>query len=32
VKLFKNPDAQWREEDSYRKQAFDGLESGAYVA
>jgi len=31
MKLYKNPDAQWREEDTYREQAFKGLDTGENV-
>ena len=32
VKIFRNPDAQWREEDAYREQAYKGLDEGEDVA
>lgn len=32
LKIFRNPDAMWREEDRYRDQAYDGLERGEDVA
>jgi len=31
MKIFRNPDAQWREEDEYREKAYKGLESGEDV-
>jgi len=32
VKVFRNPDAQWREEDQYKEQAYKGLDTGEDVA
>ena len=32
MKLYRNPDAQWREEDDSREQAVQGLETGDDVA
>ncbi len=32
MKIFRNPDAQWREEDLYREQAYKGLDQGDDVA
>jgi pyrroloquinoline quinone biosynthesis protein D len=31
MKIFRNQDAQWREEDEYREKAYKGLESGEDV-
>ena len=32
MKLFRNPDAQWREEDLYKEEAYKGLDAGDDVA
>ena len=32
MKVFRNPDAQWREEDQYKEQAYKGLDTGEDVA
>jgi GeoRSP system PqqD family protein len=32
VKIFRNPDAMWREEDEYKEQAYKGLDTGEDVA
>jgi len=32
MKLFRNPDAQWREEDEFKDKAYKGLETGEDVA
>jgi GeoRSP system PqqD family protein len=32
VKIFRNPDAQWREEELYKEQAYKGLDEGEDVA
>ena len=32
MKIFRNPDAQWREEDLYKEQAYKGLDEGEDVA
>ena len=32
MKIFRNPDAQWREEDVYREKAYKGLDAGEDVA
>ena len=32
MKLHRNPDAQWREEDLYKEQAYKGLDEGDDVA
>ena len=32
MKIYRNPDAQWREEDDSREQVFQGLETGDDVA
>ncbi len=32
MKIFRNPDAQWREEDLYKEQAYKGLDAGEDVA
>lgn len=31
MKIFRNPDVMWREEDEYRAQAYEGLEKGEDV-
>jgi pyrroloquinoline quinone biosynthesis protein D len=31
VKIFRNPDAMWREEDKYKEEAYEGLEKGEDV-
>jgi GeoRSP system PqqD family protein len=32
MKIFRNPDVMWREEDEFRDQAYKGLETGEDVA
>jgi GeoRSP system PqqD family protein len=32
VKIYRNPDAQWREEDESREQAYEGLDTGEDVS
>ncbi len=32
MKIFKNPDVMWREEDEFREQAYKGLDTGEDVA
>jgi GeoRSP system PqqD family protein len=32
VKIFRNPNAQWREEDLYKEEAYKGLDEGKDVA
>ncbi len=31
MKIFRNPDVMWREEDEFRKKAYEGLEKGDNV-
>ncbi len=32
MKIFRNPDARWREEDKYREKAYQGLDKGEDVS
>ena len=32
MKIFRNPDAMWREEDEFKEQAYKGLDTGEDVA
>ncbi len=32
MKIFRNPDAQWREEDEFMQKAYEGLDTGEDVA
>ncbi len=32
MKIYRNPDAKWREEDKYREQAYEGLSNGKDVS